>query len=206
MMSTKALGTNSAGLSVRFVTDARSISVRWKLTRAELAMEQMPATGVSGVDLYVKNDAGSWRQLGVGYPNQQDMTAMLASEFMLYFPLYNGVSSMEIGIPAGAMLGKAEPRPASVAKPIVFYGTSIMQGGCASRPDMALPAILGRRLNRPTINLGFTSNGRMDPEVATLLGELNAAVFVIDCPPNMSAAQVAARAGPLIATIRPPAR
>ena len=65
-------------------------------------------------------------------------------------------------------------------KPILFYGTSIMQGACASRPGLAIPAILGRRLKRPTINLGFSGNGIMEPEIASLLAEQDPCVFVID--------------------------
>ncbi len=203
------LGTCSTGLVVRFTTDASAISARWNLASPRLAMEHMPATGVSGVDLYVKTDEGHWRFLGVGYPDRQAMSAELASDlppgtrqYMLYLPLYNGVSSVEIGVPRGATIRRAEPRPADRAKPIVFYGTSIMQGGCASRPGMALTAMIGRRLDRPVINLGFTSNGTMDAEMATLLSELDAAVFVIDCLPNMTPEMVADRAPTLVKTIR----
>jgi lysophospholipase L1-like esterase len=100
------------------------------------------------------------------------------------------------------MLKKAPARAAEKQKPLVFYGTSITQGGCASRPGMAYAAILGRRLDRPTINLGFSGNGRMDPEVASLLAELDPAVYVIDCVPNMGPADVASRTEPLVQRIR----
>jgi hypothetical protein len=84
----------------------------------------------------------------------------------LYLPLYNGVTSVEIGIPKGSKLtGPAGPRP----KPIVIYGTSITHGGCASRPGMAFPAIMGRQLETPVINLGFSGSGRMEPAMAVLL-------------------------------------
>jgi hypothetical protein len=123
-------------------------------------------------------------------------------EYLMYLPLYNGVTSVEIGIPKGAMIAKAAPRAAERAKPIVFYGTSITQGGCASRPGMCHPAILGRRLDRPAINLGFSGNGTMDGDIAALLGEIDAAVYVIDCLPNMTAKTVAERTGPLVTAIR----
>src|SRR5262249_49006010 len=116
--------------------------------------------------------------------------------------LYNGVSSAEIGLPKGATLAKAPERPKSQQKPIVFYGTSITQGGCASRPGMVHTAILGRRFERPVINLGFSGNGKMDKEMAALLAELDAAVFVIDCLPNLNAKDVAERTEPLVAAIR----
>jgi len=67
---------------------------------------------------------------------------------------------------------------------------------------MAYPAILGRRLDRPTLNLGFSGNGTMDLEVAALLAELDAAVYVIDCLPNMNASAVAERTEPMVRRLR----
>ena len=123
-------------------------------------------------------------------------------EFLLYLPLYNGVSSVELGVPEGRTIEKTAARAEGRRKPIVFYGTSITQGGCASRPGMVHTAILGRRLDRPVINLGFSGSGRMEPEMATLLAELDPAVYVLDCLPNMSAAEVAERVEPFVRTLR----
>ncbi|MFL6546560.1 MAG: SGNH/GDSL hydrolase family protein, partial [Candidatus Udaeobacter sp.] len=87
-------------------------------------------------------------------------------------------------------------------KPIVFYGTSIVQGAAASRPGMAYPAILGRRLNYPIINLGFSGNGKMEPEIAKLLAELDPEIYVIDALPNLDPADVKERAELMVKTIR----
>ncbi|HEX8267078.1 MAG TPA: SGNH/GDSL hydrolase family protein [Pyrinomonadaceae bacterium] len=204
------LSLNSAGMSVRFVTDAETIYARWKLRSPSLALAHMAASGVSGVDLYVKEN-GFWRWIGIGEAmkssiNEYKLIGNIAPqkrEYQLYLPLYNGVESVEIGLPEKAAIEKAAPYPAKQAKPIVFYGTSIVQGAVASRPGMAYPAILGRGLQRPTINLGFSGNGRMEPEVAELLTEIDAAVYVIDCLPNLSTgAEVAERAPKLIEIIR----
>ncbi|MDB5334393.1 MAG: hypothetical protein JWN70_12, partial [Planctomycetaceae bacterium] len=99
------LSHHSAGLAVRFVTDARTIHARWTLTKAELAMPHMPATGVSGLDLYVKDSGTTWRWLSVGQPRAQTNSVALVSglpvgerEYMLYLPLYNGVTNVELGI------------------------------------------------------------------------------------------------------------
>jgi hypothetical protein len=204
-----SLSRHSAGQAVRFLTDATTISARWSLTSPRLAMVHMPATGVSGLDLYVRDEKGKWRWLGIGRPSAKDSKAALVTglpkkglrEFMLYLPLYNGVTSVEIGIPEGAKLAKAPPRPAH-KKPIVFYGTSITHGGCASRPGMAYPAILGRRFDWPTINLGFSGNGRLEIELAKLLGEIDAAAYFIDCLPNISAKDVEARTVPFVKELR----
>jgi hypothetical protein len=205
-----SLSRHSAGLCVRFVTDATTIQARWELTSASLAMPHMPATGVSGLDLYVRQPDGKWRWLGVGFPRAQKASATLVSglpagpqrEFLLYLPLYNGVSSVEVGIPKAAKLAKGPERPAERRRPIVFYGTSITQGGCASRPGMVHTAILGRRLDWPVVNLGFSGNGRLEPELARLMGEIDAAVYVVDCLPNLSAPDVAARAEPFVRLLR----
>jgi hypothetical protein len=203
------LSRDSTGLCVRFVTDATTIHARWTLTKKNLAMPHMPATGVSGLDLYAKTDAGKWLWVGVGRPTAPTNSATLVSglpagprEFLLYLPLYNGVSAVEIGLPKASKLMKADDRPAGHRKPVVFYGTSITQGGCASRPGMVHTAILGRRFEVPVINLGFSGNGRLDPELAPLLGEIEAAVYVLDCLPNLDAKLVAERTGPFVTALR----
>ncbi len=208
------LSKHSAGLCVRFQTDSRQISVRWSLIGDNLSMPHMPATGVSGVDLYHKNAHDQYRFVMNGRPvSAHDNLAAMDTgessgqmqEYLLYLPLYNGVRSLEIGITQGTRIGKAPPRPASKSRSVVFYGTSIVQGGCASRPGMAHVAILGRMLDRPVINLGFSGSGKMEPEVSALLAELDPAAFVIDCLWNMGglhAEEIAGRVKTLVQTIR----
>lgn len=204
------LSRHSTGLCVRFVANTSVVHGRWTVTNGKsLAMPHMPATGVSGLDLYAKTDSGVWQWIGVGRPTAETNTTMLAGglpagerEFILYFPLYNGVSSVEIGVPKGVALKKAPERPETRRKPIVFYGTSITQGGCASRPGMVHTAILGRRLQVPIINLGFSGNGTLDPEFAELMSELDAAIYVLDCLPNLYPQQVAERTEPFIRALR----
>jgi hypothetical protein len=203
------LSRHSAGLCVRFRSDATTIQARWTLTSKSLAMPHMPATGVSGLDLYVRDGKGQWRWLGVGRPTDVKNTAPLVAglpagemrEFLLYLPLYNGVSSVEVGIPAGSKIEKAPARPAH-KKPIVFYGTSITQGGCASRPGMVHTAILGRRLDWPVVNLGFSGNGRLEPELAQLMAEIDASVYVVNCLPNLGPDDVAKRTEPFVRLLR----
>lgn len=202
------LSRHSAGMLVRFETDAASIHVRYSLLSSSLALPHMPATGVSGVDLYARDEDGKDRWLGVAFPTAQQVNVRLASGidarpggrlYTAYLPLYNGTETLEIGIPAGASFRPVAPRQ---EKPIVFYGTSIMHGACASRPGMSITAILGRRLNRPMINLGFSGNGRMEPEVGAFLTELDPALYCIDCLPNMVAKDVAEKTEPLIRQLR----
>lgn len=179
-----SLSKHTAGLCIRFETDASDIQVRWELTSGELAMPHMPATGVSGVDLYVRTGV-AWQWLANGRPTAQSSLATLVNdlsperrEFLLYLPLYNGVKSLELGIPQGASLWRRHF--GSDRKPIVFWGTSITQGGCAARPGMVYTAILGRRLNRPVINLGFSGNGKMEAEVAPVTNLLRSMLHIRD--------------------------
>ncbi len=201
-----SLSRHSAGMLARFETDATEIYARHSLLSASLALPHMPATGVSGLDLYARDAEGRDRWLAVTKPAEQRMELKVASGidpgrrlYTVYLPLYNGTESLEIGVPAGAAFAPVPPRK---ERPIVFYGTSIMHGACASRPGMAIPAIVGRRLGRPTINLGFSGNGRMEPEVAELLAELDPCAYAVDCLPNMDATAVAERAAPLVRTLR----
>jgi lysophospholipase L1-like esterase len=201
------LSKNSAGLCVRFATDANHFSVRWTVTSSKLGMPHMPATGVSGMDLYVKY-AGGWHWIGTGRPEDSVTNEWSGidprltpgtHEYLMYLPLYNGTKSFEIGIPLDGHLY----RPAVRAnKPICVYGTSIVQGGCASRPGMAHVAILGRRLDRPMINLGFSGSAQMEPVIAVLLGELDVAAYVLDCLPNMTTELVSQRVEPFVTSLR----
>ena len=200
------LSRDSAGMCFRFVSDSPNIYVRYELSKESLSMTHMAATGHSGVDLYAQDGMGIDRWVAVVRPGKQKMDTTLAKDlapgsrrYTLYLPLRNGVESLEIGVVGGQSFTALSPRN---EKPIVFYGTSIMHGACASRPGMAFPSILGRRLRRPIINLGFAGNGRMEIEVGSLLVELNPCVFVIDCLPNMNESTVSQRAVPLVKKIR----
>ena len=200
------LSRHSAGMSCRFTTDAPEIQVRYALLHSQLEKPHMPATGVSGVDLYTLLEDGEWRWIGTAQPTDRRVFATIIRgmtperrTYMLNLPLYNGIDSLEIGVTRGTTFEPIAPRS---AKPVVFYGTSIMHGACASRPGMAIPAILGRRLNIPVINLGFSGNGKMEPEVGRLLGELDAAVFVLDCLPNLTPEETAQRTEPLVHLLR----
>jgi hypothetical protein len=202
------LGQDSAGICVRFVTDATQLWGRWTVRKDKLALPHMPASGVSGLDLYVRHQ-GQWQWLGAARPygtltTEQRLTTGMTPErreCLLYLPLYNGTAKLEIGVPSEAKCELPPARPGTM-KPVVFYGTSIVQGCAASRPGMPYPAILGRRLDWPAINLGFSGNAVCEPEVASLLAELDPAVYVLDPLPNMSPESVAARLPAFIARLR----
>jgi len=183
------LSHDSAGMLIHFASDTPELQVRWTLTSAFLAAPNMSASGMSGLDLYVRFDGGlHWLAAVRPGASREGNAGVLFEnipverrEFLLYLPLCNGIESLQLGIPESR---KLEPVVRS-GEPLVFYGTSIVQGGCVMRPGMAYPAILGRRLDRAIINLGFSGNGRAEPEMASFLAELDPAAYVLDCLPNL---------------------
>ena len=191
------LGKNSAGLSLVFRCNSPEILVRYKVGERQ-AMFHMPATGASGVDLYATDSKGerhfvspkfapsfkdtiNYRFPGIIDPVSRKEGVMMT--FRLSLPLYNTVEWLEIGIPRGKELSFV---PVSGQKSIVIYGSSITQGGVASRPSMAWPSIVASQLGREVVNLGFSGSGKGEKEVFDLISEIDAGVFVIDCLPNMS--------------------
>ena len=200
------LSHHSAGLCARFTTDSPTVRVKWSLLNAGLAMPHMAATGVSGVDLYARDGKGAWRFVGNGRPEAVDNDATFYPganrECLLYFPLYNGVSSVKLGVPVGSKITSLAGPKGKAARSVLFYGTSITQGGCASRPGTAYTAIAGRLVDRPVINLGFSGSGRMEPAMADLLGSLDVAVYVLDCLWNMSPEEVTERAEAFVRRLR----
>lgn len=202
------LSRDSAGMVARFQTDTDTIWVDYELRNERIGMPHMPATGVSGVDLYARDeqDGGKWKWVFVTKPAAQKVRVQLITglrsglrEYAAYLPLYNGIEKLAIGVPVGAKFESLAPR---ADKPVVFYGTSITHGASASRPGMVHTAILGRRLDLPVLNLGFSGNGKMDEAVGELLTRVEAAAFVIDCLPNMQPELVRERAIPLVKQLR----
>jgi lysophospholipase L1-like esterase len=178
------LANHTAGGQIRFSTNSRRLLIKVKLLERS-GMYHMPATGQSGFDLYVhdgqtKRYVSTTRfphdtiqyQVELYHVNNQEMRS-----FILNFPLYNGVTSVLIGIEKESDI--KEPPPLSFAGKIVIYGTSITQGGCVARPGMAYSNILSRRLDAEFVNLGFSGNGRGEPALAHLINQISGLTFII---------------------------
>ncbi len=188
------LGRNSAGLYVRFRSDAPEIHARW--TNTAYHMPHMADCGTGGLDLYALLD-GRWTYVGSGFnwgalsaSHERRLVGNMAPEareYMLYLSLYDEVKTLEIGIPEGYSLSGPMVDSPKSDHPMVMYGTSILQGGCASRPGMAFTNILGRWFDRTVINLGFSGNAHLDYEIAELMTSVTCpSVFVLDYVPNAS--------------------
>lgn len=198
---------NSAGMRVTFATDSKMIVIRWKLRHPSISSPYLSSMSVAGLDLYLR-EGEKWQWAATKPPKAfpettetflRDLSPALR-EYMLYLPSYNGVEKVEIGVIEGSKFGKAVDK--KIEKPIVFYGTSIVQGSASSRPGMTYVAQLGRRLDRPVINLGFSGLCHMEPALADLLAELDPVMYVIDCLPNMLPKEITGRTIPLVKRIR----
>ena len=192
------LALNAAGLSLVFESDAPEIIVLYGL-KDGLNMFHMPSTGRSGLDLYARGSDGRTRWVAPNFPAKisNDTTRYIYSgisyypegsrsyEYHLYLPPYNTVTWIKIGVPEDAQLRLI---PETRRHPVVIYGTSITQGACASRPGNAWTNIVERDLRLPVVNLGFSGNGKLEPEVLDLLSEIDASLYVLDCTANLTRA------------------
>lgn len=193
------LGRNSAGVYIRFRSNSTKICARWKSTSPKHYMPHMTDVGDSGLDLYILTEKDGWRFAGSGFEwggrQKEEKNRTLISnmfpemrEYMLYLSLYNGVDKVEIGVDEGSVVEAPAVESPRTERPVVMYGTSILQGGCASRPGMAFTAVLGRRLDREVINLGFSGNARMDYEIAEYMTKVTEpGLVVLDYVPNSPA-------------------
>lgn len=198
------LSKSSAGITVRFISNSSSVKVRWTVLN-DAVMNHMAPTGIKGIDLYCKIN-NAWQYVNTARPTGKESESELISnmpvkmrEYQMFLPLYDGVTNVEVGIDSLCIINK--PAKSSL-KPIVFYGTSITQGGCASRPGMAYSNIIARKLDRECINFGFSGNGRMETPIAELISDIDAFFYVIDCVPNMTPELVNDNTIPLVEIIR----
>jgi len=200
------LALRPAGINITFQTNSKSIAAKWKLKPYKVQANMTPI-GVNGLDLYGWNGKG-WQFVYVGIPSKDENSTTLISNldgkmrhYKIYLPLYTELSSLEIGIDESAEIKPADPAYINQKK-VAIYGSSITQGSSASRPGMAYPSILSRKLNVETINLGFSGNGKMEIEIADILAKIPADVYIMDCVPNPSPQQIKERSYPLIAKLR----
>ena len=207
------LSQHTSGGQISFRTDSRYIAVRTVVDIAPHDMGHMPRTGSSGFDFYELTAEGYRFRRGVTpMPEHLNgkvlevMTISKAAEktmrsWRINMPLYGGVRSLELGLEPGS---KVEyPEPYAIEKPILFYGSSITQGGCASRPGNNYTAMLCRKLDAPQINMGFSGCAKGEIAVAEAIATLDLAAFVMDYDHNAPTAEHLAKThGPFFRKVR----
>ncbi len=199
---------HSAGMQFRFKTSANRLFFKWKPLHIGLSMDHMPSTGVSGIDIYKQEKNGTWRYLKTGRIHDYnkggacDIWLEPGTPCLVNLPLYNGIASFSLGMATNATIEALPPRASGINKPVVFYGTSITHGGCASRPGLSFVNIAGRKLDVPVVNLGFSGSGKMEFEMSEHLADIDASCYVLDCLWNMDDKLVEKNYEPFIRNLR----
>lgn len=188
----RSLSSHLAGACVRFSTDAASIAVKWRLPNG-LHMPHCTPCAKSGLELFEESDQGIFAvknlvpalNEGAACLTEQQTTVDLPQgmrHYALYLPLYNGLEYLHIGFPEGAQI--LPGRTPAIEKPLVFYGSTITQGGCAAKVGSCYTTILARRLDAAQINLGFSGNARGETAVAEYIASLSMSAFIYDYDHN----------------------
>lgn len=193
----RALYTNTAGGRIRFSTDSRYVALHAVMPGGFQRFSHMPLTGGSGLDLFIDDPTtGQSRfcrtfipplKATDGFVGKVVFPNRVMRHFTLCMPSYNNLKDLYIGLQKDAHLG--EGMPYANLPPIVFYGSSITQGGCASRPGNAYVNVISRRLNRDVINLGFSGSGKGEDNIVDYMAGLSMSVFVSDYDHNAPDAQ-----------------
>ncbi len=176
----QSLARFPAGGRIRFTSNTSQLRIRMQATE-RASLRNMSPFGSRGLDVYV--DGFYWSSVCVGGSRDQEAVFFHGAErrskrITIYLPLFQQLRVLAIGVDEGAEL---KPPPSfSRKRPVVFYGSSIAQGACASRPGMTYQAILARRLNVDFVNLGFSGSGRGEPEVVRLIAQIDACCYVFD--------------------------
>lgn len=185
----KSLAWHTSGGMLRFRTDSTVIAIKAKLLHKN-TMKHMPNTGSAGFDLYLGmgKDKKFLKMCApeVGFDSVEgiiiDNLPKYMREWTINFPLYNGIKELSIGLDPESTIEK--PHPFTIEKPLLFYGSSITQGGCASRPGNAYTHMIARWLDANLINLGFSGSGRGEPAVAEAIASLDLSAFIMDYDHN----------------------
>lgn len=190
----------SSGIGVRFATNSTRIGSKYTLYW-DTHMIHMADTGLKGTDLYILERDSVWRHVNTNRPyvkkdENGNKTKLVEStyvsnldgkmhEYVIYFPLYDGIEDFSVKVDSGAVITKGSPEVINANRRIVAYGTSILQGGCASRTGMAATNIIGRELNCEVVNLGFSGEGKQDTYIARAMATIpDVDVFLLDPVPN----------------------
>ena len=177
------LHTNTSGGRVRFVTDSSYVAIHAQLDKVDL-MPHIPVTGLAGFDLYADGEYyGTFvppMDVKDGYDHILEFSEKKLREITIHMPLYCDVKSVLVGLQNTARVEKAKP----YEKTVVYYGHSITQGGCASRPGNSYPNMLSGRLHVDHINLGFSGNCKGEPQLAQYIAGLTMDAFVMDYDHN----------------------
>ena len=184
----QTLHTNTAGARVKFKTNSQTITLQCDMPSLS-DIPHMPRCGSGGFDLYVKKGARYWytatfipNDFDHGYTASYSFPCQQERDLLLHFPLYSDVNSLHIGLDDDASLAPGQPYRFPL--PVVYYGSSITQGLCASRPGNSYQAVISRKYDCDFLNLGFAGSAQGEPALAEYIAQLPMSVFVLDYDHN----------------------
>ena len=200
----RGMRNHTSGMLFRFRTDSKFLVIRHAPLNGWHGMGHMTEVGASGWDVYKLDKAsGKWRFVASNHravAEKGDPGTRVkriawnpGDECIINLPLYNGVKEFSLGVAPDAKIEAPAPWASGVTKPVVFYGTSITHGGCATRPGLGFVNIVGRELQVPVYGLGFSGSGRMELEMADHLARIDASCYVLDCLWNLNPQMVKER-------------
>jgi len=184
------LSQTSIGFNTRFVTDSNEIVVRWTVRPALKPLGQIPAEGQSGIDVYRRAACGSWEHVKATDPDHATGVGELrmawkpGEEALVYLPIRTVPLTFSVGVKKGKSFSAAPAH--AIRKPIVHYGTSIVNGGGVSRGGLVFSSRMGRLVDAEVVNLGFSGAGKMELPMADLVAEIDASLYIVDCDWNMN--------------------
>jgi len=200
----RAMAGHSTGHYFLLETDSPKFGVRWKCKQTSAADPYIPPQGMYGVDIYMREGAG-WRFLkngrlggGDGWEETRvDLPGDGTRRLIVYLPIRAELLGVELGVVSGRRLAPCG-HESGVTKPVVHYGTSLVHGGCASRPGLVFTSQAARLLDVPYVNLGFSGCARLEPAMADVMARADASLYVVDTVWNCSDAQIRERAEPFL--------
>lgn len=182
------LAYNTAGGRLRFATDSPYVAIKAVIPKTDI-LPHMTFVGSFGFTLYDGDFfVGMYTPQQSDYENDENGRISFDGirrfqqkgmhECTLFFPLYNGVKKLYIGLQKGCTLSAAKPY--KYPRPAVFYGSSITQGGCTSRSGNDYVSVISKWLDTEIINLGFSGNAKAEPAMADYICGIDASVYVLD--------------------------
>ena len=184
---------HTAGMQFRFSTDSTSLVFKWTPYNTGLSSDNMAATGASGIDVYRFDAAsGCWRYVKTGRISSASGASLSidwtpGTPCLVNLPLFNGIREFSLGIDSEASVYRLPPHRGGTVKPVVFYGSAVTQGLGASRPGLSFVNIVGRMLDVPVVNLGFSGGCLMELEMSEHLAAIDASCYVLDGVRGMDA-------------------
>ena len=183
------LSQTAIGFTARFVTDSDEVAVRWSVDPGVIPPLFFSSMFYSGVDVYARDANGVWKHKTAAVQEIETGNGELrvgwapGEECAVYLPIRSRPKQFSIGVKKGASF--LPPRPHAVAKPVVHYGTSIVNGGCASRPGLIFTSIMSRLPDVEVVNFGFSGAGKMELPMADVVAGVEASLYIVDCEWNM---------------------